>query len=136
MDIYMENILDHWRNPRNSGNLKNPDITFFDNNPLCGDEIKLQLVVSNNIVQEVKFLGRGCSISQAAADLLSDFIKGKSLDEIKNIKNNQIIEMLGIPIGPVRIKCALLALLALKKGIYIKEGIKMEDNDLNGNSQN
>ena len=87
MDAYMENILDHWRNPRNSGILKNADISFLDTNPLCGDEIKIQLKLNQNKVEDVMFTGRGCSISQAAADLLSNHIRGKSLDEIKRIKN-------------------------------------------------
>ena len=132
----MENILDHWRSPRNSGIMKNADISFFDSNPLCGDEIKIQLKIKDNKIEEVKFLGRGCSISQAAADLLSDYVIGKSLEEIKNIKNEEMIQMLGIDIGPVRIKCALLGLFALKKGIYLKEGKILEDSDLNGKSLN
>ncbi len=136
MDIHMENILDHWRNPRNSGIMKDADIIFSDSNPLCGDEIKMQLKVKNNNIKEVKFLGRGCSISQAAADLLSDYVKDKNLNDIKNIKNEEMIKMLGIEIGPVRIKCALLGLFALKKGIYLKEGIKMEDSNLNGQITN
>ena len=112
MDTYMENIMDHWRNPRNFGVLKNPDISFIDKNPLCGDEIKIELEVKNDLVNEIKFTGRGCSISQAAADLVSEFVKGKSLRDIKNIKNEEVIEMLGINISHVRIKCALLALFA------------------------
>ncbi len=136
MDAYMENILDHWRNPRNSGILKNPDISFLDTNPLCGDEIKIYLKVKDGKVEDVRFTGRGCCISQAAADLLSNHILGKSLEEIKKIKNNEMINMLGIEIGPVRIKCALLGLFALKKGIYLKEGKQMEDSDLNGETIN
>jgi nitrogen fixation NifU-like protein len=136
MDIYMENILDHWRSPRNSGYLINPEISFFDSNPFCGDEVKMQLKIENNKVLDAKFTGRGCSISQAAADLILDFIKDKSLEEIKKIKNEEMVQMLGIPIGPVRIRCALLALFALKKGIYLKEGIKLEDSDLDGNPRN
>ncbi len=136
MDIHMENILDHWRNPRNSGSIKEANISFFDRNPLCGDEIKIELQVKNNIIKDMKFTGRGCSISQAAADLVSDFVKGKSLEDVKNIGNTEIIEMLGIYLSPTRIKCGLLALYALKKGIYLKEGKKLEEIQLNGNTFN
>lgn len=121
MNIYQEELLDHYENPSNYGVLTNPDISHKEDNPLCGDMIQMDLMVDNGVIKEVRFSGYGCTISQAAASMLTEKIEGKSLEEIKNISRDDIMDMIGIPLGPVRVKCALLALKVLKAGAY---GIK------------
>lgn len=117
-DLYREIILDHYQHPHNQGALDNPDITFEDSNPLCGDKIRVDLKVKDNIVQDVKFSGKGCAISQASASMLTDELIGKSLDEIKKIDKDFVFNMLGIPLSPTRVKCALLSLKVVKSGAY------------------
>ena len=117
-DLYRQNILDHYQNPRNFGTLPTPDISVEDSNPLCGDKIRMDLLVEDGRVKDVRFSGVGCSISRAAASMLTEEIKGKTLDEVKRIGRDEVLEMLGIELGPVRLKCALLALKTLKVGVY------------------
>jgi nitrogen fixation NifU-like protein len=117
-DLYREHILDHYKNPRNRGTLDDPDITFQDANPLCGDQLRIDMKVADGVVTDVKFSGNGCSISQAAASMLTERIKGRPLEELKSIKREDILEELGIALGPVRLKCALLALKVMKGGVY------------------
>jgi nitrogen fixation NifU-like protein len=121
-DLYREVILDHYQNPRNYGTLENPDISAQDSNPLCGDEIQIDLKVKDGIIDQVRFSGKGCSISKAAASMLTEAIEGKSIEEVKKMNREDILEMLGIELGPVRLKCALLSLKALKIGIYGLQG--------------
>ncbi len=115
--MYRENILDHYKNPHNHGEIKNPDIKFTENNPLCGDVITVNLKINNHKIEDVKFRGRGCAISQSAMSMLSDEISGKTLEKIRDIKREDIVHMLGIQIGVVRTKCATLGLVAIKNGI-------------------
>ena len=117
-DLYRQNILDHYQNPRNFGTLPKPDISVEDSNPLCGDKIRMDLLVTEGRVEDVRFSGVGCSISRAAASMLTEEIKGKTLEEVKRIGRDEVLEMLGIELGPVRLKCALLALKTLKVGVY------------------
>ncbi|HEY3217121.1 MAG TPA: SUF system NifU family Fe-S cluster assembly protein [Candidatus Eisenbacteria bacterium] len=117
-DLYRENILDHYRHPRNRGAIENPDIRYEDANPLCGDKIRMDLNVRDGKIAQVRFSGIGCSISQAAASMLCEAIEGKPLDEVKKISRDDVLEMLGIELGPVRLKCGLLALKTLKAGVY------------------
>ncbi len=117
-DFYREYILDHYRNPRNRGVIETPDVTYEDSNPLCGDELRIDLLVKDNMVEDVKFSGKGCAISQASASMLTEMIEGKSLDEVKQLGKEDILETLGIPLSPVRVKCALLSLKVLKGGVY------------------
>jgi len=117
-DLYRQNILDHYQNPRNFGTLPKPDISVEDSNPLCGDKIRMDLLVEDGRVTDVRFSGVGCSISRAAASMLTEEIKGKTLEEVKQIGREEVLEMLGIELGPVRLKCALLALKTLKVGVY------------------
>ena len=121
MNIYQEELLDHYENPSNYGTLPNPDISHEEDNPLCGDKIRMDLMVDDGIIKKVRFSGHGCTISQAAASMLTEKIEGRSLEEIKNLSRDDIMDMIGIPLGPVRVKCALLALKVLKAGAY---GIK------------
>jgi nitrogen fixation protein NifU and related proteins len=118
-DLYRELIIDRYKNPRFRGALDPHDISFEDDNPLCGDHIRIDLRVNGeNKINEVAFSGHGCAISQASADLLAETILGKSLDEVKQINKQDILDMLGIELGPVRLKCALLSLKVLKAGVY------------------
>ncbi len=113
-DMYRDYILDHYKNPRNSGDLAGATNTYSDSNPLCGDEITMSLRIDDGRVADVRFKGKGCAISQASASILTEEIKGKTLDEVKAIGREHILENLGIPISPARIKCALLGLKTLK----------------------
>ncbi len=117
-DLYREVILDHYQNPRNYGEIEAPDVSHEEYNPLCGDRLIIQLKYDDDHVAEVKFHGEGCAISQASASMLTELIEGKSIDELKALTKDDILDMLGIPIGPVRMKCALLGLKALKAGVY------------------
>ncbi len=119
-DLYRELILDHYKHPRNRGTLDPHDFSYEDENPLCGDKIRIDVRLDENQrVKEVAFLGKGCAISQASASMLTETIVGKTLDEIKQIGRDDILDMLGgISLGPTRIKCALLSLKVLKAGAY------------------
>lgn len=119
MDFYREAILDHYSNPRNWEVLSPADIDHEENNPLCGDRLRLTLRVDGeNKIVAVGWSGEGCAISQAAASMLGETLIGKTLDEAKAISKEHILEMLGIELGPVRLKCALLSLKVLKVGAY------------------
>lgn len=118
-DMYREVILDHYKNPRNRGKLEPADISYEDDNPLCGDRIRIDIRLDENRrVKEVAFSGQGCAISQASASMLTEEIVGKSVDDLKQISKEDILEWLGIELGPVRLKCALLSLKVLKAGVY------------------
>ena len=118
-DLYRELIIDRYKNPHFRGALEPHDISFEDDNPLCGDHIRIDLRINeNNQVSEVAFDGHGCAISQASADLLAESILGKSLADVKQISKQDILDLLGIELGPVRLKCALLSLKVLKAGVY------------------
>ncbi|UCF28006.1 MAG: SUF system NifU family Fe-S cluster assembly protein [Chloroflexota bacterium] len=118
-DFYREIIIDRYQNPHHRGELDPHDITFEDSNPLCGDEIRIDVRVNgDNRIEDAKFSGRGCAISQASADLLLEHIQGKSLEEVKSLSKEDVLELLGIELGPVRLKCALLSLKVLKAGAY------------------
>lgn len=118
-DFYRELIIDHYQNPRFRGELNPHDITFEDSNPLCGDELRIDLRVDeHDNILEAAFSGHGCAISQASADLLLESIQGKSLEDVKQLSKEDILDLLGIELGPVRLKCALLSLKVLKAGAY------------------
>jgi nitrogen fixation NifU-like protein len=118
-DLYREVIIDHYKNPQYRGKLEPHDISFEDDNPLCGDHIRIDLRIDKDgRVNEARFDGHGCAISQASADLLTESIIGKPLEEIKTLNKQDILDMLGIELGPVRLKCALLSLKVLKAGVY------------------
>ncbi|MBS3097096.1 SUF system NifU family Fe-S cluster assembly protein [Candidatus Woesearchaeota archaeon] len=119
--MYQENILDHYKNPRNSGKIENASVHHHEYNPLCGDEIELFLVIKDKKIADVKFHGKGCAISQASASLLTEEIKGKNIEYLKKMTKENILELLGISLSPVRLKCALLSLDTLKNSILIFE---------------
>jgi nitrogen fixation NifU-like protein len=118
-DLYRELIIDRYKTPQYRGHLDPHDIVFEDDNPLCGDHIRVELQVGQDgRVSAAAFDGHGCAISQASADLLMESIHGKPLDEIKLLTKDDILDLLGIELGPVRLKCALLSLKVLKAGVY------------------
>ena len=121
--MYKENIIDHYKNPHNHGTIENADIKFTENNPLCGDVITVTLKVNDHKIDDVKFMGQGCAISTAATSMLTDEIKGKQIEEVKKVSREDVVDMLGIEIGPVRTKCAVLGLVAVKEGIKQYENI-------------
>jgi nitrogen fixation NifU-like protein len=116
-DIYRQYILEHYRDPRNHGHLDQPDIHAADTNPLCGDRVEIDLHVRDDRVTDVRFSGRGCAISQASASMLTEKIEGATLDELRALTPQDILDMLGVEIGPARQRCALLSLRVLHQGI-------------------
>ncbi len=122
--MYREYILDHYKNPRNFGRLEDADISHEENNPLCGDVVGMDLKTRDGVIEDVRFHGRGCAISQASASLLTERLKGMSLDDARKIDKEDVLEELGIEISPARLKCALLSLKVLKVGAY---GLNQED---------
>ena len=118
-DIYHEMIIDYSRNPLNFGELENPDVTFHDSNPLCGDSIDIDLNISENKISDIKFHGRGCAICMACSSVLTEITKGKDIEEVKKITKDDILSELGLEnLQAVRIKCALLSLKVLKFALY------------------
>jgi nitrogen fixation NifU-like protein len=118
-DFYREQIIDRYQNPLFKGELDPNDLSFEDDNPLCGDRIRIDMRIDGSgIVYEATFDGEGCAISQASADLLLEEVMGKSIDDLKAITKNDVLDLLGIDLGPVRMKCALLSLKVLKAGVY------------------
>ena len=113
--IYREQILDHYKNPQNFGELETYDLEFEDVNPLCGDELRVQIVVGEDgTIEDLRFSGHGCAISQASASLVSDEVKGMAIDDLLRLDKQFVLDLLGIEISATRIKCALLSLKVLK----------------------
>lgn len=127
-DIYREQILDLARNPVNQGTLDPHDASYEDTNPLCGDRVRIDLRISDGLVSDIAFNGRGCAISQAATSMLTEMVKGKSLDEVQAVSNDDMLDEIGVEISPARIKCALLGLHVLRValGEYLQDGSKPE----------
>ena len=118
-DLYREVIVERYKTPYYRGILDPNDITFEDENPLCGDPIRIDVRTNaDGKVTEAMFSGHGCAISQASADLLIEAIIGKKIEEVKGLSKDDVLELLGIDLGPVRLKCALLPLKVLKAGVY------------------
>jgi nitrogen fixation NifU-like protein len=118
-DFYREQIIDRYKNPLFKGILEPNDISFEDENPLCGDRIRIDMRVDKSgNVSEALFSGEGCAISLASADLLLEEVNGNSIEDLKALSKDEVLELLGIDLGPVRLKCALLCLKVLKAGIY------------------
>jgi len=118
-DLYREQIIDRYKNPHFRGELNPNDITFEDDNPLCGDHLRIDIRLDDkNVITEAAFSGEGCSISQASADLLVESVIGKHLNDVKMLSKDDVLDLIGITLGPVRLKCALLSLKVLKAGAY------------------
>lgn len=113
-DFYRDFILDHYRNPRNFGHLASATASAQDINPLCGDEIRMELDVKDGVVGDVRFSGKGCAISQASASMLTEEIKGMKLEDVAKLTKDVVLENVGIGISPTRMKCATLGLRVLK----------------------
>jgi nitrogen fixation protein NifU and related proteins len=113
-DFYRDYILDHYRHPRNFGELEHPDAEAEDLNPLCGDEIRMQLKVDDGIVSDLRFSGKGCAISQASASMLTEAVKGMKLADVAKLSKDVVLDNVGIGISPTRMKCAMLGLRVLK----------------------
>ncbi|TAM89649.1 SUF system NifU family Fe-S cluster assembly protein [bacterium] len=113
--FYREYILEHYRSPHNYGHLENPDISVEDDNPLCGDRIRVDLKVEDGRIADVRFEGKGCAISQASASMLTDVVKGMTLHDTLRLGKDEIMENLGADtLAAARIKCATLGLKVLK----------------------
>ncbi len=116
--IYREIILEHSKHPRNRGTLDPADFTYEDVNPMCGDEIRIDVRVRDDQISEIRFSGRGCAVSQASASILTEMAEGKTLAEVKGIGKDELLDEIGIPVSPARMNCALLGLKVLKAGVY------------------
>ena len=123
-DLYREQILEHYKRPRNYGELSNPTFTHYGENPLCGDEITIDVKLDEEatVIEEVRFRGDGCAISQAAASLLTGQLSGMSLEEVYDLETDDMVDLLGVDISPMRIKCAVLAEKVVQDGAKIYEG--------------
>jgi nitrogen fixation NifU-like protein len=118
-DLYRQQIIDRYKHPLKRGVLDPHDITFEDENPLCGDRLRIDLRVGpDGRITQAAFSGDGCAISQASADLLLEYIEGKPLEDVRALSKEDILELLGIELSPIRLKCALLSLKVLKAGAY------------------
>ena len=113
-DLYREQILEHYKHPQNFGHLDSPDLEAEDNNPLCGDELKVQIKVRDGKVADLRFSGHGCAISQASASMTSDEVIGMPIDDLVRLDKDFVLDLLGIDISATRMKCALLSLKVLK----------------------
>lgn len=120
-ELYKQQIMEHYKSPRNKGVIENADIDFHELNPLCGDEIRLTVNLNDGKVKDVKFDGIGCAISQSSASLMTEEFKNKDLNELKKISQEDVLKKLGVNVGPGRLKCALLILKTLQRGVYLYE---------------
>ena len=127
--MYREVILDHYKNPRGHGLLENADAQADGQNPLCGDEVSIYVAFGEDgdTIDEVKFSGRGCAISQAATSMLTEMVKGRSAAEVATLPRDELLDEIGIPLTPVRLKCALLGLSTLKLALHKAKGTPLPD---------
>lgn len=124
MDLYQQELLDHYYHPRNRGTLPHADFSSGEHNPSCGDSVSMQGIVKNDQLEEIYFQGSGCVISQAAASMVTEKYKNKSLKDILSLDKQNVLDLVGIKLGPTRLKCALLALHALQHGIIEYQRIR------------
>ena len=127
--MYRENILDHYKRPRNCGKLENPDSEAFDSNPLCGDEVRVQIKAIGGRIADIKFEATACAICTASASMLTEEVKGKKLGEARKVGKERVLALLGIDPGPSRLKCALLPLKVFKLALYKQMGKELPDED-------
>jgi len=116
----LEFILDHYKNPRNFGTIKDADFSYEEGIPSCGDVIRLDLRIRNNKLDDIKFSGTGCAISQASVSILTENVVGKEIKDVISLTDNDMLEALGGQVSPIRFKCALLGLTVLKKALTAK----------------
>jgi len=117
MDIYQEILLEHYKKPRNTGTLENPDFASAGDNPSCGDSVFMQGKIENGKLTDIRFQGEGCVMSQGTASMLTEAVKGKTIDELLALNKDFIFDLIGTKLGPNRMRCALLPLHALQKGL-------------------
>jgi nitrogen fixation protein NifU and related proteins len=127
--LYREVILDHYKNPRGHGLIDDADAQAEGQNPLCGDEVSIYVAFGNDgdTIDEVKFSGRGCAISQAATSMLTEMVKGRSANEVATLPRDELLDEIGIPLTPVRLKCALLGLSTLKLALHKAKGTPLPE---------
>ena len=125
--LYREVILDHYKNPRGHGVIDGADAEAEGQNPLCGDEVSIAVTFDGDTIADVKFQGRGCAISQAATSMLMDMVKGRSADEVASMSSEELLDEVGIPLTPVRLKCALLGLGVLKLALHKGRGTPLPE---------
>jgi nitrogen fixation NifU-like protein len=125
--LYREVILDHYKNPRSHGLLDAPDVQAEGQNPLCGDEVTVSLRFEGDTISAVGFEGRGCAISQAATSMLTELVQGKTADEVARMPKEELLDEIGIPLTPVRLKCAILGLGVLKVALHKGKGTPLPE---------
>jgi nitrogen fixation protein NifU and related proteins len=125
--LYREVILDHYKNPRGHGVIDGADAEAEGQNPLCGDEVSIAVSFEGDRIADVKFQGRGCAISQAATSMLMDMVKGRSAEEVASMSRDELLDEVGIPLTPVRLKCALLGLGVLKLALHKGRGTPLPE---------
>jgi nitrogen fixation NifU-like protein len=130
-DLYRENILDHYKHPRNSGTIADADASAEGMNPLCGDEvtISVRFGADGETIEDVRFAGRGCAISQAATSMLTELIKGRRVSEVADLDKEELLDEVGIPLTPIRLKCAILGLHTLKVALHKAQGTTPGERD-------
>ncbi|HVY55857.1 MAG TPA: iron-sulfur cluster assembly scaffold protein [Thermodesulfobacteriota bacterium] len=121
-----EFILDHYKNPRNYGTIEGADASYEEGIPSCGDKVRIDVRLGDGTIEDVKFTGTGCAISQASVSILTENVRGRTVDEIMSLRDEDVLETLGKPISPVRFKCALLGMKVLKKALLTLKGSKTE----------
>lgn len=125
--LYREVILDHYKNPRGQGLLDAPDAQAEGQNPLCGDEVTVSLRFDGDTIAEVGFEGRGCAISQAATSMLTEIVVGRTAEDVARMPKEELLEEIGIPLSPVRLKCAILGFGTLKVALHKSKGTPLPD---------
>jgi nitrogen fixation NifU-like protein len=127
--LYREVIIDHYKNPRGHGLLEHADAEAEGQNPLCGDEVSIYVAFGDDgdTIEDVKFSGRGCAISQAATSMLTELVQGRSATEVAALPKDELLEEIGIPLTPVRLKCALLGLSTLKLALHKAKGTPLPE---------
>jgi nitrogen fixation NifU-like protein len=126
-ELYREVILDHYKNPRGHGVIEGADAAAEGQNPLCGDEVSIFVSFDGDTIEDVRFRGRGCAISQAATSMLMEMIRGRSAQEVAEMSREELLDEVGIPLTPVRLKCALLGLGVLKVALHRAKGTPLPE---------
>jgi len=128
-DMYREVILDHYKNPRGYGLIEEPDALAKGQNPLCGDEVSISLRfgADGETIEDIRFEGRGCAISQAATSMLTEIVKGKTVAQVAALPKEELLEEIGIQLTPIRLKCAILGLGVLKVALHESRGTPLPD---------